>query len=515
MVKAADSPAISERAGFRLSRAAFAAALGLGLLLRLIAVVWGDLDAGGDGTYRLIYAAEWAREPVWKGLTGVWPPLHFYFLGVLIRVWDEPVILARAVNLLCGVGALFALRSAVRPLFGETVANLSALLLAVSWTHVWLTTGYWVEVPYLLLVFQAAADAARAKESGRKLEAFRSGLWLALAVLLRHEGMLLVGLFALWQLLNVKDRRNLFWFALAPAAASAWHFVEPWLGGHSYFEYAATYAEWKAGENAAQGLSLTDRLRQLVLMPAATPSMFIVLPGLYGLWRARRMLWRDLFAWMFVAQALLFVVMTFTVGWRPQLRYVLLYFVNLYPYAALAWEEMIEGARRRIPARAALAMLLAATMATQAAAWWVGRNDRLPFGWLPLRVHHPAQKALDAWVRQTKAAATGELKMRAVATSALEESWRLPNALLVNRAFPSNPDEVEYNAAYIPGFLEGRYPAALAAVDVILIDPRAAFYQSLLGHVNAQQPGVVVRQIHPHIAAWLVSPRARATAAAR
>jgi 4-amino-4-deoxy-L-arabinose transferase-like glycosyltransferase len=513
MVKTADSPAIAEQQSSDLSRAALVAALGLGLLLRLIAVVWGELDAGGDGTYRLIYAAEWARQPAWKGLSGVWPPLHFYFLGALIRVWDEPIFLARAVNLLCGVGALFALRSGVRPLFGETVANLSALLLAVTWTHVWLTTGYWVEMPYLLLVFLAAADAARARESGRKADALRSGLWLALAVLLRHEGMLLVGLFALWYLLNSKDRRSVFWFALAPVAASAWHFIEPWLQGRSYFDYAATYAVWKAGENAAQGLGLADRLRQIVLIPAATPSLFIVLPGLYGLWRARRMLWRDLFAWMFVAQALLFVVMTFTVGWRPQLRYVLLYFVNLYPYAALAWGEMIERARRRVPARAALAALLAATTATQAAAWWVGRNDRLPLGWLPLRVHHPAQKVLDEWVRKTNAA-TGELKIRAVATSALEESWRLTNSLLVNRVYPCNPDDVEYNAAYIPGFLEGRYPAALAAADVILIDPRASFYQNLLDHLNEQRPGVVVRRIDPHIAAWLLTPQARATIAA-
>lgn len=481
-------------------------ALALGIVLRLIAVTWGDLDAGGDGTYRLIYAAEWARHPQWKGLTGVWPPLHWYFLGTLIRLWDEPVFWARFVNLICGVGAIFALRSATRSLFGVTAANISALLLAISWTHIWLTTGYWVEMPYLFFVFLATVYAMRARESGQPKDAFLSGLWLSLAVMLRHEGMLLVGLFFFWYLLNAKHWRLVFWFALAPAIASSWHFIEPWLNGHSYFEYSATYAEMKAGENITQGLTLKDRLFQIVLIPAAAPSLFVILPGLYGLWRARHLIRRDLFAWMFIAQALMFITLTFTVGWRPQLRYVLLYFVNLYPYTALMWQRMMEW---RLPARVVLGLLVAATILAQSAAWWIGRNDRLAFGYLPLRIQYESQKVLDEWVRQTRLSSASSLKITAVATSSLKETWRLPNSLLTNHIFPSNPDETEFNAAYLPGLLEGRIPPSLQAADIILIDPRAFFYEKLFAGIKIQKPGVVAKQVHPEITAWLLTPQAQ------
>jgi len=76
---------------------------------------------------------------------------------------------------------------------------------------------------------------------------------------------------------------------------------------------------------------MTDRFQQILLMPASTPSIFVVLPGLAGLWMARRNWRRDLFLWLFVVQVAFFIFLALTTGWRPQLRYILLYFVNLFP----------------------------------------------------------------------------------------------------------------------------------------------------------------------------------------
>ncbi len=133
------------RAG--MAKQIFLAAIVIGVLLRLVAVIWGDIGPGGDGAVRLSNAISWANHPKWQGLSGVWPPVHWYFLGSLIRLWNEPILLAKLVNLICGVGAVIALGAAVRPVFGNLVASVCALLLAIFWTHIWLTTAYWVELP--------------------------------------------------------------------------------------------------------------------------------------------------------------------------------------------------------------------------------------------------------------------------------------------------------------------------------------------------------------------------------
>jgi hypothetical protein len=61
------------------------AAILVGGLLRLISVIASD-PFPGDGVSRLILAYQWAQHPDWQGLTAVWMPLHWYFLGLLIRL---------------------------------------------------------------------------------------------------------------------------------------------------------------------------------------------------------------------------------------------------------------------------------------------------------------------------------------------------------------------------------------------------------------------------------------------
>lgn len=122
-----------------------------GTALRLIAGIWGDIGVYVDGASRIAMSMRWSENPTWQGLSGVWPPAHLYVLGALIRVWNQPILLAKLIGFVCGVGTIFVFRSAVRHRFGSTVASLCALLLAVYWTHIWLTSSYWVEIPTFYL----------------------------------------------------------------------------------------------------------------------------------------------------------------------------------------------------------------------------------------------------------------------------------------------------------------------------------------------------------------------------
>jgi len=337
----------------------------------------------------------------------------------------------------------------------------------------------------------------RARESGGHGHGLLSGVFLMLAILLRHEAMMLFGLFLIWYWLNVKDKKVIAAFAALPACAALWNFVEPWMNGHSYFEYAAAVGQMKAGENAALGVSVVDCLRQWVMMPAVVPSVFVVAAGLFGLWKARRLAARDLFAWMFAAQVGFALLMTVAFAWRPQLRYVMLYFVNLLPYAALAWGDLM----RRFPAKLALAGLLALTVATQAGGWWVGRNNKLPMGWLPLRVVTPSQNALDQWMANNRSNIQAAPRIVSiVGWASLTDPWSIEHSVLVNSIAPGAVRSREMNVAYEQGVMKGELPPEVFEADRVLIDPQAEFYPKVVAALRDRKPGVKIEEIHPHIA---------------
>jgi hypothetical protein len=510
MVKAYNPP---ESVGFAPAREKMDAKLGtrifliaitLGLSLRLIAVIWGGLGPGGDGMGRLANAVAWAERPRWQGLSGVWRPLHWYVLGELIRLWNQPVLLAKLINFSCGIGSLIMLRKAVRATFGDLVASLSVLLLAIYWTHIWLTSSYWVEIPYLFLIFLALYYATKAVSTTNLTAAFLSGLFLTIAIFLRHEATLIIGLFLIWFAISTRNRKLILLFALLPVCAAIWGVLEPSLHGGSFFDYVSTSKSLKASENQLQGFTLTDCLYQWVMMPASVPSLFVILPGLYGLWKARRLAYRDLFAWMFIAQVVFYFCMTVTSAWRPQLRYILLYFVNLFPYAAWTWARLMQ----RFSARAVLATLIVGMMVTQSAAWWVGRNNYLPMGWLPLQIETAPQKALDAWASTMKAEDQRGLKFVSFVYGAMSNSWSLPHSLVLNRLPLSNTEEIY--AADSPNILQGELSPLVYAADVILIDPESEFYPRCFGALKERNPGLQIKAIHPHVAAILLSQRAQA-----
>jgi hypothetical protein len=421
----------------------------------------------------------------------------------LIRLWNRPVVLAKLVNLVFGVGSIVVIRRAVRPLYGEMAGSICALLLAIFWTHIWLTSSYWVEPSYLFFVLLAVFQAQRAAESGRWTGALGCGAVLALAILLRHEGLLLLVMFSLWVALRTRKASLVVAFAAIPVCLGAWYFIEPLTQGHSYLEYANFVKSAKAGENLVQGFTLKDCLVQWVLMPAAIPSLLIVLPGLYALWRARRKAALDLFAWMFIGQVLFYLYMTLTSAWRPQLRYVMLYFANLLPYAAIAWDRL--GARFQ-PRYLVFGLALAA-MLLQGTAWRVGRNEGRSFGWLPIEIKTSSQKTLDDWLLSQYIAAKSPINILGVSPGPSSDSWSLHHSEVVDGTYGGLIRSRTLYVPEVPEVLQGRLPEEAMEADLILIYPGAVFYPVVLDALNARGVDVTVRLIHPDIA--VVTPMRR------
>ncbi|MCS6950129.1 MAG: hypothetical protein NZ520_06705, partial [bacterium] len=81
------------------------AALLCGGVLRLLAILLTD-PSPGDGLSRLGFAYSWAKHPKWEGLTAVWMPLHWYLMGMLIRLWEKPLFWAHLLGWLSGMATI-------------------------------------------------------------------------------------------------------------------------------------------------------------------------------------------------------------------------------------------------------------------------------------------------------------------------------------------------------------------------------------------------------------------------
>ncbi|HYL98101.1 MAG TPA: hypothetical protein VEZ90_04040 [Blastocatellia bacterium] len=482
----------------------FALALAVGAAFRILAVIIGDIGPGGDGAERLALAISWSQHPYWRGLSGVWPYAHWYFLGSLIRIVGNPVLLAKGINLACGVGALVAIRRAARPAFGELAATVASLLLAIFWTHIWLTSAYWVELPFVLFVLLAVSFAMQTLKTLDRRNALAAGTFLMLALLLRHEGIILAALFLAWAAIKIRRFRVVAYMLAFPALLLAWYFIEPVLHGHSYFEYANFVRQAKAGENLVQGFTLKDCLIQWVLMPAGVPSLLVVIPGFYALWKHRRTAVTELFAWMFASQVLFYFAMTLMYGWRPQLRYIMLYFFNLLPYAAVGWLDLIGKLKIRFAC--ALPVLLLLTIGMQSIAWWVGRNNRREFGWLPVEIRTSSQKALDQWFEGLSKQATRPLSVLAVLPGPVDDPWSLSHSVIAG--YPGN-DLVQTRNLYMPevsGALAGQLPDYTYQANLILIYRHSVFYKTVIEALQSHGRRFSVKDINPDIALLAVDP---------
>jgi hypothetical protein len=213
---------------------------------------------------------------------------------------------------------------------------------------------------------------------------------MAVAMLFRHEAKLVWIVVLVW-LLREGGFGAALRYAIPSGTVLTWQILESARAGGVGHDMQVVMG-MKLAEVSLHG-SRFEALKRWVVMPAGSPSVVVVLLGLAGLWMSRRAWRRDLWGWLFIVQTTVFLALTIFPGWQPYLRYLFLYVVCLLPHAAAALDAV---ARRR--RRVAVALVVLAVV-VQGAAWWRGRNDGRPLGWLPVYRAAPQQATLDAWVR--------------------------------------------------------------------------------------------------------------------
>jgi len=363
--------------------------------LRLLPVLFSSV-ARGDGLTRMLFAWEFAKEPTWQGLTGIWLPVHWYALGTLVRIWPDPLTLSKILGWVFGTGTVALLFVTVRRLYGTAAAGWAGILMSLYWFHVWLTPTNFVDLYVFFFQVLAVYGAIRAGELRGQTGLWRfaalAGVGAGITVLLRHEFKLSLGLFAAW-LFFAAGWRAFLVFSLVGGLPVLAQFAEYIGTGRGIFADAETASRMKAYESSFMGTGRMDGLFRWGKLTAGSPTLFVAVPGLYGLWLKRRVLLRDPMVLLMVILTGFHLVLTIFKGWQPQGRYLMHYYFPLLVYAGVAYSHWLANNRKWL-----VAGLLALLVLNQAGAWFI-RNDRQVAGVLPIQMDSREQRAVNEFYK--------------------------------------------------------------------------------------------------------------------
>ena len=304
-----------------------------------------------DAYYHLVWGRELldgARPDIGVADAPTAHPLYVLFGTVLALVFGEG---AERVLILACVASLLACGWAVmrlgRSVYGTWPGVAAAVLVVAAPTLLLYAARGYVDMPFLALVFWAAALEAERPRRGMPVMVL-----LALAGLLRPEAWLLAGLYWLWCAWPREGRRfdpQPGLLAVALAAPVLWVGFDWWATGDPLFSVNSTGAQAEAlgresGVAAVPGAYVSG-LEEILRLPL----LLLALAGLVieVVWRRGRRM--EVPAALFATGTLAFVA-SGVVGLSLLPRYLTVPAVTLTLFAGLAlagWTLLPEGESRR------------------------------------------------------------------------------------------------------------------------------------------------------------------------
>lgn len=264
----------------------------LALGARLAVLPFATTD-GSNSAARVWMAWEWLDDPA-VITHGDWGPLHFYLIGAVLALTDDPVMAPVLLHVLFGVGAAVLFYVFVRLEFaGPNSALLVGLAFALYSVLLRASVAVRAESPFVFFGLACMVLLALARKREHPIAwAAAAGLMLTLASALRYEGWMLTPLLAL--LLWPRIGAMLVFVAVASLHPVFWMIGNQVAYGDPLFgiRFAQT---WELESMGRAELSLAERLRQALgfasslargLTPLAALLSFI--GGVIALLRHRR-----------------------------------------------------------------------------------------------------------------------------------------------------------------------------------------------------------------------------------
>jgi hypothetical protein len=175
------------------------ALIGVVALPRLAVFPFAENFRYGDAISRSELAEQWASDPhIIRGFgdgARQFGPLHFYAMGLVLKVWPDRENATRLISLLFGILAVIPLFRIARRFFGLRPAVLASLAFAVWPLHIQASTTAGSEALFLCL-FLGSLDALIAGlDRGRFRWLVIAALLLGLACATRYDGWLYIPIF--------------------------------------------------------------------------------------------------------------------------------------------------------------------------------------------------------------------------------------------------------------------------------------------------------------------------------
>jgi len=229
---AAAAPALPVRPAQELDRKDWVI---LGLLLAAFALARVPLfplaeNLYGDSVVRSELAERWANDPTfYKSFQdGVYQfgPLHFYYMGLILKAWPSREHATRFASLLMGLLLVLPVYRLGKRLFSRRAAVVTALAMSVWSLHIQASTTAASEAVFLTLFFFALDYLFRGIDEQRFAPMAAAALFTNLVCALRYDGWMYAPLFALTIALTGKDRiASMTRAVLFGALAVAWPLV--------------------------------------------------------------------------------------------------------------------------------------------------------------------------------------------------------------------------------------------------------------------------------------------------
>jgi 4-amino-4-deoxy-L-arabinose transferase-like glycosyltransferase len=322
--------------------------LSLAAFLAHIAIMPFTQVDNADAVTRIYMAWDWLNHP--EPITsGVWPPLHFYLLGLALRLIPDPIWAPTLLTSLLASIAVVPFYYFVKYEFGERVAPLAAFLYLVYPVVLHNSFIAQAEIPFLFFLLFSLFFIAFARRHEEKIfPVILAGVFLTLAGAIRYEAWMLTPLLCLafwakWKHLVVFVSFSL----LFPLFWLSSHYLQ--FGDPLYFMHERTI--WvKDIEGYGDNVSLTDWIDRLTFYPLSlffglTPVIAVLaIAGMLLAFAQRRFR-----LWGFIALSMLGVIylQVLDASLIKRTSYTIYIGVLCLPFAAFAALQLAERLRDR------------------------------------------------------------------------------------------------------------------------------------------------------------------------
>lgn len=165
----------------------------IALLIRAHIFSISNNSWGADPATRVIMAMQWIDKISFIPPSNVWLPLHFYLIGIGLKIFNAPMFTSRFISLIFSILSLLIFYKLICLIFEKKIAFLSLLLLIFFPIHILCSVISLPESPFLFFILASFYFYFKYKLVYTTVKMLvASAIFLILATMLRYEAWIFI-----------------------------------------------------------------------------------------------------------------------------------------------------------------------------------------------------------------------------------------------------------------------------------------------------------------------------------